>query len=195
LGLQRADPAWDLAVKYGEAALAGLAKKTGQTVFLSAWGMTGPRIIRVEEPERAISVRPTTVGDLPLWNTSSGRIFAAYMDRARITSLVEAEIRSLKRSPDGPAPSANDRARFFRHIDEARQRGLARTTGERYPGLNSMSAPVFDRSGAIVLAVTAFGLHPTFPADWHGPIGKALVACATILTHRIGGRAPGLLSS
>jgi DNA-binding IclR family transcriptional regulator len=184
LGGQRGDASWETAIKYAEPALVALAKKTGQTVFLSTWGVTGPRIIRVEEPERPISVRPTTVGDLPLWNTSSGRIFAAYMDRGRVAPLLEAELRALKRS----SSSASEQARFFRLLDEARRRGLARTTGERYPGLNSMSAPIFDPNGAVILAITAFGLHPTFPADWDSPIAKAVAACASAVSQRIGGR-------
>ena len=36
-----------------------------------------------------------------------------------------------------------------------RAHGLARAVGVPIPGINALSAPVFDHTGAIVLAVTA----------------------------------------
>jgi len=48
-------------------------------------------------------------------------------------------------------------------VTEVRRRGIARSLGERDPGLNSFSAPTFGADGGVNLAVTAFGLAVNFP--------------------------------
>jgi DNA-binding IclR family transcriptional regulator len=82
------------------------------------------------------------------------------------------------------------RATFAKHLADARRRKLARTTGERYPGLVSFSAPIFDRNGEVILGLTAFGLSATLPTAWEGPVPRKLAACAQDLTRRIGGKVP-----
>jgi DNA-binding IclR family transcriptional regulator len=109
--------------------------------------------------------------------------------------LLDAELdahgRSLKLSA---AEVASIRQTFMRRLTDVRRRRLARGTGERHPGLNSFSAPVFDRQGRVVLAITMFGLAATFSSAWDGPLSQALQASAAELTRRIGGAAPKLLS-
>ena len=65
---------------------------------------------------------------------------------------------------------------------------MARTTGERDPGLISFAAPVFDGEGAVVLVVTPSGLATTISTAWGGPVPHALRCIAQELTTQIGGR-------
>jgi len=76
-------------------------------------------------------------------------------------------------------------------VTEVRRRGIARSLGERDPGLNSFSAPTFGADGGVNLAVTAFGLAVNFPGAWDSGAAKALRDCAAELTRRIGGRLRG----
>ena len=71
-----------------------------------------------------------------------------------------------------------------------RRRKLARTTGERYPGLVSFAAPIFGGNGEVILALTSFGLATTFASSWDGPVPVALKGAAQELTRRIGGVIP-----
>lgn len=49
-----------------------------------------------------------------------------------------------------------------------------------------MSAPAFDHTGAIVLAVTAIGPAATFDTQWDGEVALALKACADQVSQRLG---------
>lgn len=182
--LSRQETDLDNARTLAVAALPGLVAKTGETVFVTSWGQTGPVIVKVEDAPKPIAIRPTTTGDLPLLNSSAGRVFAAYMDDARRDRLIETAL-DLAKVPT--RERGRQRRDFLAHLDDVRKRGLARTTGERYPGLGSFSAPIFDHNGRVVLALTSFGLSATFPSAWNAALPRALHDCAMKLTKRIGG--------
>jgi DNA-binding IclR family transcriptional regulator len=193
--LSHADADRDHARVAALAALRELVERSGETGFVSTWGQKGPTILHVVDAPKPISIRPTTKGDLPLLITSAGWVFAAYLEAERLKPLLDAELdahrRNLKLSA---AEVASIRQTFMRRLTDVRRRRLARGTGERHPGLNSFSAPVFDREGRVVLAITMFGLAATFSSAWDGPLSQALQASAAELTRRIGGAAPKLLS-
>jgi DNA-binding IclR family transcriptional regulator len=173
------------------AALRELVRVTGETAFSSAWGERGPTILDVEDAPKPISVRPTTRADLPLLNSASGRVFAAYLASERLGALIEVELAELKAAHGLTSAAVSSRRRtFLRQLHDVRKRRLARTTGERYPGLNSFSVPIFDGDGAVAFALTSFGLATTFPSAWDAPVARALQQCAAELTRRIGGRTP-----
>jgi DNA-binding IclR family transcriptional regulator len=49
-----------------------------------------------------------------------------------------------------------------------------------------MSAPVFDHTRNIVLAITAIGPSGSFDGAWDGTIARALRACAARVSARLG---------
>lgn len=166
------------------AALPHFVAQTGETVFVASWGQTGPVIVKVEDAPKPIAIRPTTKGDLPLLNSSTGRVFVAYMDEARRDGLIETAL-DLAQVPT--RERGRQRRDFLAHLEDVKKHGLARTTGERYPGLVSFSAPIFDHNGRVVLALTSFGLSASFPSAWNAALPRALRDCAMKLTKRIGG--------
>jgi DNA-binding IclR family transcriptional regulator len=185
--LGRADSDLDHARALAIATLPELVARTGETVLLSCWGQTGPLILRVEDAPRPIAIRPTTKGDLPLLNSSTGRVFAAYMDQDEVSRLINAELSAMG-VPMRERPT--NYREFRKHLDDVHKRGLARTTGERYRGLNSFSAPIFDGDGHVVLALTCFGLSANFPSAWNSKVANVLRESAGRLTERTGGREP-----
>ena len=171
--------------------LSDLVRELGETVFVSKWGHTGPKIVEVGEPLRPVSIRPTTTQDLPLLNSATGRAFAAYIEEERRGRLVNLALNSLpgrEKLSDGQLDAR--RRAFDRHLAETRRHRLARTTGERYPGLISFSAPVFDSRGAPIVAFTSFGMRPGFDERWSSELPRALRSHAFGVTKRIGGRLP-----
>src|SRR6516225_8360055 len=64
--------------------------------------------------------------------------------------------------------------------------GLARAVEKPIPGVNAFSAPVFDHTGSIALAVTAIGPSHMFDANWDGPIADELRNCAATASTRLG---------
>jgi DNA-binding IclR family transcriptional regulator len=172
-------------------ALPQVVQRIGETVFISAWGRTGPHILKVEEPQKPISIRPNWPGDLPLWNSATGRTFAAFLPRERLEPLITAELQVQKREEKlAVAVIIARRATFDKHLVDVRRRKLARTTGERYPGLVSFAAPIFDADGNVVLALTSFGFATTLSSSWDGPVPTALKEASADLTQRIGGSVP-----
>ena len=168
-----------------------LARALGETVFLSAWGESGPRILGVADADKPISIRPSMRYDLPLHNSATGRAFAAYLAPERLEALLGAELETFRREKRLPAKEIASRRRTLsRQLADVRRRGLARTTGERYPGLNSFAAPIFDRNGRVILALTSFGLAQSFPSSWDGGVPRALRAAADDLTNKLGGLRP-----
>jgi DNA-binding IclR family transcriptional regulator len=189
--LGHADADRDHARSLALAALSDLVNATNETVFLSEWGQAGPRILQVVDAAKPISIRPSMQGEIPVLLSATGRVFAAFMDVTRATALIDAEIVRLHREQKLSLRDAKaHKQAFFKQLPEVRRRCLARTTGERYPGLGSFAAPIFDQRGQVVLALTSFGLATTFPSAWDASVPRALLNCATELTRRIGGRRP-----
>jgi DNA-binding IclR family transcriptional regulator len=181
----------ELARTLAAAALPRLVAEINETAFLSSWGEVGPTIFKVEDPAKPISIRPNWRGDLPLWNSAAGRVFAAYMPDDKLGPLINAEFEAQRRSERLSAAEIERRRRTFdRHLGDIRKHGVGRTTGERYPGIISFAAPIFDRDGRVLLAITTFGLAASMSAAWDGSVPEALRTTARELTKRIGGRNP-----
>ncbi|MEJ8811916.1 IclR family transcriptional regulator [Variovorax ureilyticus] len=188
ISLQQANP-----VHVATPLITELAQQIGQTVAIAVWGDRGATIVRLAESPAPLHVNMRHGTVFSLTNTASGRLFGAYLDSAVVQRLLEeerlrehkgaAEPRQRGMPPVQPLPSWKD---FEAQLHEVRKRGLSRSEGEILPGVSAMSAPVFDHTGAIVLAVTAIGPAAVFDTRWDGDIALALKACADQVSERLG---------
>lgn len=156
-----------------ESALGGLqslAREIGQTVFLSEWRSGHARLLGFEEPSRPISVRPNVGAELPLLNSSPGKVFAAFLPAEETETLLAQEVAGAVE----PAQRQGRLAKYHRDLVEVRRRGIARNLGERFPSIHTMSAPVFDQERRIVFTITAFGLRESFDSRVNGVVATAL---------------------
>lgn len=195
IGLQQNNP-----VQIASTLIDGLALRTGQTIAIAVWGDRGATIVRIAESPAAVHVvmRHGTVFSLS--GTASGRLFGAYRDAGDVKALLENERVSLRQNKStepaagmplvAPIPTWHD---FETQLFEVRHHGLSRSEGEVVPGVNALSAPVFDHSGQIVLAITAIGAAGIFDSNWDGPVALAVKACARQVSQRLG--APKALMS
>jgi DNA-binding IclR family transcriptional regulator len=197
ISLQQADP-----VHIATPLLSPLAQQIGHTVALAVWGARGATIVRTAESPSPVHVNMRHGTVFSLTNTASGRIFAAYLDADAVRQLLEEERQRQKprkgaaaepAAPAGmppvqPLPSWSD---FERQLKEVRAHGISRSDGEVIVGVSAMAAPVFDHTGAIVLAVTAIGPAGIFDTAWDGDISRALRACAGTVSQRLGATAAG----
>ncbi len=190
IGLQQNNP-----VQLATTVIDGLALRTGQTIAIAVWGDRGATIVRVAESPAAVHVvmRHGTVFSLA--STASGRLFGAYRQAADVKALLEQErIRVRQRQRSEPKPVAGMPVaaplptwrEFESELDEVRRHGLSRSQGEVVPGVSALSAPVFDHTGQIVLAITAIGAAGLFDSHWDGPLASAVKACAQQLSQRLG---------
>jgi DNA-binding IclR family transcriptional regulator len=132
-----------------------------------------------------------------LAHTASGRLFAAWQAPKQAREHLEAERRQVRTHPEPampgmpPAPALPAWKDFEPQLAEVRARGLSRSVGEVLTGVNAMAAPVFDHTGAMVLAITAIGSAALFDTDWDGAIARALREGAAQVSERLGAAVRG----
>lgn len=196
IGLQQADP-----VRIATPLIAEVALRIGQTVAIAVWGARGATIVRIAESPSPVHVNMRHGTVFSLTSTASGRLFGAYLESTMIRAMLEDErqrARGAKASPrplgmpaQPPPPDWKD---FEPQLREVRARGLSRSEGEVVAGVSAMSAPVFDHTGAIALAITAIGPSAIFDTRWDGDIANAIKGCAGLVSQRLGATAAATAS-
>lgn len=170
--------------KLGASAVSALAGQVNESAFVAVWGTHGATVVDWQ-PARQPITASTRVGTVfPLLTSSTGRTFLAYLPTAETEPFVQRELKSLSRSPELKA--IKTRKDVEQIIVEVRERGLTRGIGLRMPGMNSFSAPVFNRRGVIAFTLTVFGYEETFDHRWDGPIAVTLKNTAQSLSHQMG---------
>lgn len=134
-----------------------LCAETGLTGLLSVWGNQGATVVRWE---RTASPTITSMGlgtTLPLLNSATGRAFLAWAPPGPIRSLLDVELRRVKRNP-ALAPDLTATAQGVTALREnIRQMGYATIDGRFIPGLVAIAAPVLDWQNEAQAVVTLIG--------------------------------------
>ncbi|MNH37942.1 Bacterial transcriptional regulator [compost metagenome] len=113
---------------------------------------------------------------LPLLTSSTGLVFGAYLPERETIELREQELAAS-------GHSADDYEALFATI---RQRGLHHVHGLLMPGVDALSAPVFNAVGKIAAVLTVVGPTSIFHADEQGPAAGQLLATAKMISWRMG---------
>jgi DNA-binding IclR family transcriptional regulator len=159
--------------------LSELRDEVELSVLMAVWGIHGPTVVRSEPTNDlfVLNVRPGSV--IPLIASSTGRLFGAYLSRSLTQSLISSE---LARGDFQPAtPEALEEV-----FSEVRDRSMSRTVGDLNPGINALSAPVWDHEGHLAAVITVLGFSKTFDASWDGPAAKALRNSANGISKSLG---------
>lgn len=123
----------------GAAVLPGLRETTGESVQLyRREGTTRVCVVALEPPAGLRDTVPVGAR-LPMTAGSGARVLLAYSDPATQQAVL---------------PSA---VFTERTLADVRRRGWAQSAAEREPGVASVSAPVRDRTGTVVAAVSVSG--------------------------------------
>lgn len=163
-------------------ALSELREVTGQTVALAVWANHGPTIVRWLGADTPVSASLRTGAVMPLTRSATGQTFLAFLPQETTAPWVKRELADNLRQ--GLTPTGRDEVEQL--IAQIRRRGFARTQ-EFIPGISGMAAPVFDHTGAIVLALVVLGYTKPFEARAE-PISAALREKAEKLSQRNGAR-------
>ena len=150
-----------------ESALARLRDETGESAQL--YRRHGSQRVCVAAAERAQGLRDTVpVGArLTMFAGSAAQVLAAWAARSDVEELLTT-------------------ARYTaRTLAEVRRRGWAQSAAEREPGVASVSAPVRDREGRVIAAISVSG-----PLDRVGRrpglrLAPPVVAAAHTLSNRL----------
>lgn len=173
--LQRLDP-----LREATRAAEALVARIGHTVAIAAPGHLGPTVVRIEESIHPLHVAMRTGTVMSLVNTATGLVFATYLPGPVVAHLLEQEALRLH----GDTTATRDQ--LARATAVVRRHGLARAVGRPIPGINAWSAPIFDFSGRLVLALTSLGPAGTFDTAWHGALAEDMRATAADVSRRLG---------
>jgi DNA-binding IclR family transcriptional regulator len=122
------------------------------------------------------------VGQLtPLHATSSGKILLAHMPAKERTALL-AGAGLAKVTPR----TLSAKTKLEKNLAEARERGYAWSLEELEIGLNAMAAPIRDRDGDVVAAVSASGPSYRLTEERLHELSTMLLKGAEEISHRIG---------
>ncbi len=122
------------------------------------------------------------VGQLtPLHATSSGKVLLAHLPaKQRVRLLAEAGLKKYTPS------TLTARTKLEKNLAEALERGFAMTFEEYEIGLHAMAAPIRDRDGVVIAAISASGPSYRFTEERMRALAPLLVAGAQEISRRMG---------
>ena len=152
-----------------------LRNRTGETVQVAV--LDGREVVYVERIDSPHTLRLFLEVGRRNWahSTGTGKALLAY--------LPEDELRAVLDGWDMPALTPytiTDRARLLEELKETRRRGYALNLNESEVGVLSVSAPIRDRSGRVVAALSVAGpaqrMEPVMNRITYGVIEAAALA-------------------
>ena len=170
------------AVRLAGAVLPEVCEQIGQrTVGLAVWGNLGPTIVRWEPSTAPVSPYLQTGVVVSLTQSATGMAFAAFQRADAVQEAVHLELAS------------HDDHEFAERLADARAHGIARAVGSAPSArhkvtVNAFSAPVFDASGEMVMALSTTCPSDRLQPEWTGPVPEALKAAASRLSRQLGFR-------
>lgn len=156
--------------------LSQLRDDLNESCFIAVWGNQGATVVNIEPAVRAVTVVTQIGSVLPLLSSSTGLVFGAYLPERETIELRDQELLAL-------GQSAADYDNVFAQI---RARGLHHVHGLLMPGVDALSAPVFNAMGTIAAVLTVVGPTSIFHADEQGPAAQQLQAAAQAISWRMG---------
>jgi DNA-binding IclR family transcriptional regulator len=122
------------------------------------------------------------VGQLtPLHATSSGKVLLAHVSAGQRAALI-AEAGLKKVTPH----TITAKTKLEKDLAEARERGYAWALEELEIGLHAMAAPIRNREGDVIAAVSASGPSYRFTEERLHELAPVLVKGAEEISHRMG---------
>jgi DNA-binding IclR family transcriptional regulator len=159
--------------------LAELRDELNETCFLAVWGNQGATVVHIEPAVRAVTVVTQLGSVLPLLSSSTGLVFSAYLPHRETDELRELEI-AVAGHP------LTDEKTYATLCEQIRERGLHHVHGLLMPGVDALSAPVFNAVGQVAAVLTIVGPTSLFHADENGPAAQRLLAATRAVSWRMG---------
>lgn len=179
--LQQLDPLTEASQEAAQ-----LAAASDLSIALAVWGQLGPTVVRLDEPRYPLHVNLRVGTVMSLFNTITGRVFAAYLPEKMVRSMLEDEHRRVV----GGTSASFDAPEVQALLGEIRATGMGRGVSMPQPGVNTLCAPVFDAAGHIALVMTMIGPQGVFDAEIDSAAGELLREHARRTSLRLGHSVP-----
>ncbi|AIR89547.1 IclR family transcriptional regulator [Pseudomonas cremoricolorata] len=166
-------------LKVAAVPLSQLRDTLNESCFVAVWGNQGATVVNIEPAVRAVTVVTQIGSVLPLLSSSTGLVFAAYLPERETAELRDQELARLGRSADD----------YTALLAEIRNNALHHVHGLLMPGVDALSAPIFNAMGEIAAVMTVVGPTSMFNADSQGPAAERLRLAAQATSWRMGHQA------
>ena len=178
------------ALRLARPVLEELGRETHKAIALSVWGNRGPTVVWWAEGGRPLDVRLRCGLVVPVSRSATGLVFAAFSPPELTEPLLRGELAEDER---GGAPIGVARQRLEAILEDVRRNKLGSAVQAVRPdaderAINAFSAPVFDGTGSVVLAMTMVGDARSFDAG--DPAVGRLSDAAAGLSRRLGHPSP-----
>jgi len=167
-------------VELAQPSMRRLAAESGETANLFLPRPAGTEAIAQIDGSHLLGATNWIGRELGLHCTAAGKVFLAF----DVAELPASELEALT-----PA-TVTDRARLERELEAIRDQGYGTIVDELEPGLSAVAAPVRDRGGAVVAALTASGASLRLAPARLRLLGRVALEQAHALSNRLGHDAP-----
>jgi DNA-binding IclR family transcriptional regulator len=163
-----------------------LAKKIGFACFLSApYGSADFIIVAKSEISKNVKVTLDIGQYFPVLGGAQGGAFLAWQPPQRVDEAI-----ARLGLPKHTAKSITNVELFKQRLKRTRRLGYAVSCGEYMIGVNSVAAPIFDRSGEVVLILKTLGTSEALNERKMAELGRLVRKTAETITLKIGGHYP-----
>ncbi|ANT62279.1 MULTISPECIES: IclR family transcriptional regulator [Roseobacteraceae] len=168
-----------------------VARKLGQSISIAVWGRYGPVVTAVVQANDQLlnSAQPGTVYSVT--GTATGRLFAALTNEAEAREIAKLQMAEV--TPPryvGACPPFDE---IHEPLETVRRTGVSITYSFPQPGVTAISAPVYNFSDELELAVTMIGPAEEIDISLEGNHVAPLRALAATISRKLGfiGKASG----
>jgi len=145
-----------------------LGRRLGLNMFIAVWSRHGPTVVRYVEHGMVLNIGFRLGNVLSLTRTATGRLFSAFQPE----SLCEDVIRNQAFTRDSLDTFRS--AQFQQDMEEIRSQSLSMALGFPTPAVSTISAPIFDEEGRLLLALSAFSSAASFDEERIAEVTAAL---------------------
>jgi DNA-binding IclR family transcriptional regulator len=158
-----------------------LAEETGETVNLGV--LDGTRVVNLHKVEsrHLLRMHMEVGGGVPAHATALGKVLLAALEPSKLSErLAGQRLRRLTRRTIG------DRASLRRTLSRIRAQGFAIDDEECSLGLRCVAAPIRDRRGVVVAALSISGPSQRLPGQILSRLAENVQAAAQEVSRRLG---------
>ncbi|MEW6185144.1 MAG: IclR family transcriptional regulator [Thermodesulfobacteriota bacterium] len=139
-----------------QASMESLMGELEETVFLGIMHGDHAVILKVVESPQELKITAPAGSRVPLLAGALGRVFLAQLDETKVKGIVQKK--GLKKYT---ANSITDFKKFFREVQETKNRGYSVDTDEYMSGVTAVAAPIYTPF-LPPAAIWVVGFSPTF---------------------------------
>ncbi len=158
-----------------------LASRHGYNVYLGVRDGRDMVYLATVEGSGPIKIHAAVGSRLLLHASAMGKVVLAWLSPDEARRII------ARRRLEALTPhTLTEPARLIQQLEQVRRDGYATNRGETYVGVGSVAAPVRDRTGAVIAAISnGFPWGPGSPVDFKQLAGD-VVSCADAVSRRLG---------